>query len=81
MALLFLGILKVRYVVVLLKTYHALLFLPLYQGATYLAVALFGVLYFDELSAARLAESHASLPWYLLSLVLVILGVGSSGEV
>ena len=78
-ALIFLGILKVRYVVVILRTYHALLFLPLYQGCTFLMVALFGVLYFDELSQSRLIESNASLPWYLLSLVLVIVGVGSSG--
>ena len=78
-ALIFLGVLKVRYVVVILRTYHALLFLPLYQGCTFLIVALFGVLYFDELSEPRLVESQASLPWYLLSLVLVIVGVGSSG--
>ena len=38
--LVFLAIVKVRYVVVLLKTYHALLFLPLYQAASFCTVAM-----------------------------------------
>lgn len=74
-----LGIVKVRYVVSILQSYHALQFLPLYQGATYIVVASYGILYFDELNATRLNESEASLPWYLLSLTLVVVGVGSSG--
>jgi hypothetical protein len=77
--LVFLGIVKVRYVVSILQTYHAMQFLPLYQGATYIVLASYGILYFDELSQARLNESRASLPWYLLALTLVIVGVGSSG--
>ena len=59
-----------------LKSYHIMLYTPLYQAIALLVTAFFGVLYYDEFSDTRLYEVKASLYTYCFGLLLVVIGVG-----
>lgn len=70
------AILKVAIVSAALKSYHILLYTPLYQSIALLVTAFFGVLYYDEFNDERLHEVKASLYTYCFGLLLVVIGVG-----